>query len=401
MSRSIVVRSPDLRRLWEEDYEVSLTRHNHLVVGLVPYVNPQGVVAYGRLISKVELTADGVTVNPVDDHVLYFAGESPCDVQGRPLAALINETGQFPLEPGLVAQHRFSSKLDAGKFPDYFAKMTAYVKALMGHALAVDPSVTATPGRAVLEDDDPDYPFVYRETASTRAGISVMTDRIKGLKVAIVGLGGTGGYVLEFVAKTPVAEIHLFDEDDFRVHNAFRAPGAATFEELQERRMKVEYFAARYSAMKRKVIPHAYAIDEGTVPELAAMDFVFVCAEGGGLKRMLVARLEEYAVPFIDVGLALDTNSGAIGGMLTVTTSTRDHREHVHENNRVDLSEPGPDDVYEDNIQIADLNALNAVLAVIKWKKLYGFYRDLRREHFTAYHVETNHILNEVEWPAR
>ena len=58
MSRSIVVRSPDLRRLWEEDYEVSLTRHNHLVVGHVPYVNPQGVVAYGRLISKVELTAD-------------------------------------------------------------------------------------------------------------------------------------------------------------------------------------------------------------------------------------------------------------------------------------------------------------------------------------------------------
>jgi hypothetical protein len=34
-------------------------------------------------------------------------------------------------------------------------------------------------------------------------------------------------------------------------------------------------------------------------------------------------------------------------------------------------------------------------LAVIKWKKLYGFYRDSRRELFTAYTVERNHIVNE------
>jgi hypothetical protein len=278
--------------------------------------------------------------------------------------------------------------------------MTSYVQALIGHALAVDPSVTATPGRAVLEEDDADYPFVYRETASTRAGVALMTDRLRGHKVAIVGVGGTGSYLLDLVSKTPVAEIHLFDDDDFRVHNAFRAPGAATFDELQVRPTKAEYFAVRYSAMKRNVIPHPYPIDEDTVGELADMDFVFVCAEGGGLKRLLVDKLEEFGIRFIDVGLALDTNTGAIGGVLTVTTSTPEHREHVHENNRVDLSEPGPDDLYEDNIQVADLNALNAVLAVIKWKKVLGFYRDLPREHFSAYNVETNHLLNEVEWPA-
>lgn len=397
MSRSIVDRNADLRQLWEEDYEIALTRHNHLVLGRVPYVDAQGHVAFGRLISKVEFNPDGTTVNPVDDHVVFFAGETPSDAQGRPLGAVINSPGRFELEPGLVAQFRFSSKLENAKFANYHAKMTSYVRALMGHALAVDPSVTATPGRAVLEEDDPDYPFVYRETASTRAGIAVMTDRLRGQKVAIVGLGGTGGYVLDFVAKTPVAEIHLFDDDDFRVHNAFRAPGAARFEQLEERPTKVAYFSAQYSGMKRRVLPHPYAIEEGSVAELAAMDFVFVCAEGGGLKRMLVAKLEEFGVPFIDVGLALDINKGAIGGILTVTTSTPDHREHVHENGRVDLSEPGPEDLYEDNIQVADLNALNAVLAVMKWKKLFGYYRDLRGEYFTAYNVETNHILNEVE----
>ena len=37
------------------------------------------------------------------------------------------------------------------------------------------------------------------------------------------------------------------------------------------------------------------------------------------------------------------------------------------------------DDEYATNIQIADLNALNALMAVIKWKKLSGFYQDLKK----------------------
>ena len=41
--------------------------------------------------------------------------------------------------------------------------------------------------------------------------------------------------------------------------------------------------------------------------------------------------------------------------------------------------------MYSHNIQIAELNALNAALAVIKWKKLAGFYVDLEGEHFTVY----------------
>jgi hypothetical protein len=35
-----------------------------------------------------------------------------------------------------------------------------------------------------------------------------------------------------------------------------------------------------------------------------------------------------------------------------------------------------PENEYRANIQIAELNALNAALAVIKYKQLRGFYRD-------------------------
>ena len=48
-----------------------------------------------------------------------------------------------------------------------------------------------------------------------------------------MGLGGTGSYVLDLVAKTPVWEIHLFDGDAFLQHNAFRSPGAPSLDELE------------------------------------------------------------------------------------------------------------------------------------------------------------------------
>jgi hypothetical protein len=50
---------------------------------------------------------------------------------------------------------------------------------------------------------------------------------------------------------------------------------------------------------------------------------------------------------------------------------------------------------YALNIQIADLNALNAALAVIKWKKLFGFYVDLDAEHHCSYTIDGNALIND------
>ena len=63
---------------------------------------------------------------------------------------------------------------------------------------------------------------------------------------------------------------------------------------------------------------------------------------------------------------------GALLGQLRVTSATPDDRDHVH--STIPLTPPLGDDDYSQNIQIADLNALNAALAVLKWKKLMGFY---------------------------
>ena len=88
-----------------------------------------------------------------------------------------------------------------------------------------------------------------------------------------------GGYVLDFVSKNPVAEIHLFDHDAFLNHNAFRCPGAPSIEDLSKKQPKVDYLTGIYSQMRKKIVPHNYSVDETTIEQLKEMSFVFICID--------------------------------------------------------------------------------------------------------------------------
>lgn len=391
MSRELISRSPDLKRLQDEGYDIE-ERAGHLLVKHVPYVNPSGEVKYGTTISKLELSGD-VTTKPTD-HVVYFDGETPCNRHGQVLSKIVNSSGHQDFGSGIVAEHTFSSK-PANGYPDYYEKMTTYVHMLAGPAQAIDPDATAKTF-PVIEATEDESVFWYIDTASSRAEIGAISEKLKLHSVAIVGLGGTGAYILDLVAKTPVGEIHLFEGDRFLQHNAFRSPGAPSIDELRQAQRKVSYFHERYSRMHRHIIPHEGYLQEGNLEILRGMAFVFLAIDDGKAKEAIVAALEEYGIPFVDVGMGVYEADGFLAGQLRVTTSTPQQRDHVRHKNRIPFSDrEDEEDDYSQNIQIADLNALSAALAVIKWKKLFGFYRDLENEHFTIYEVDGNHILNE------
>ena len=82
-----------------------------------------------------------------------------------------------------------------------------------------------------------------------------------------------------------------------------------------------------------------------------------------------------------------------MAGIVRTTTSAPDHREHIRAHSRIDMAGGGPGE-YERNIQLAELNALNAALAVIKWKKIRGIYQDLGREGDCGYILDGNRIVN-------
>ena len=388
MSRQLIDRSEDLRRLRNDGYDIEV-RATYLLLKNVPYVNARREIKFGTLVSSLTLAGD-VTAKP-DTHVALFQGEYPCDKDGAEIDPIRHGSGEQKLDEGLVVQHSFSCK-PAGGYADYYHKMTTYASILTNPARAIDPSVTPKTF-PVVEEDEEGSVFKYEDTASSRAGIRLVSRKLEMGQVAIVGLGGTGSYLLDLVAKTPVREIHLFDGDVFLQHNAFRSPGAPSVEELRQTPTKVEYFRERYCKMRRSIFAHPYFVDASNVDELRDMDFVFLCMDGGGDKGPIVEMLEGCGTPFIDVGMGVELVDGTLAGILRVTTSTPQKRDHLRK--RVALSGGGRDDAYTQNIQIADLNALNATLAVIKWKKLCGFYMDLEKEHNSTYVISGNTAITE------
>ena len=228
------------------------------------------------------------------------------------------------------------------------------------------------------------------ETASSRAGITRLNESLSGDRIGIVGLGGTGTYILDYVSKTRVAEIHLFDGDLFRQHNAFRAPGPTNIEELESQPGKAQLFAERYAQMRSGVVSHGFNVEASNVDMLRGLDFVFVSVDNNDTRLWLLPALNEMEVPFVDVGMGIENTDDKLLGILRTSFS---------ETLPTSAAPSGEDRVqdvgqYQRNIQIVELNALNAALAVIRWKKYRGFYLDLGKESRSTYTIDGNHMSN-------
>lgn len=387
MSHQRVNLSLDVLKLRNEGYEVEI-RGAYLLVSHVPYVNSKKTVQYGTLVSTLALAGNEIT--KPNTHVAHFIGEHPCHRDGSIMRQIQHHSGTTQLAEGLVVNHSFSNKPEGG-YPDYYQKMARYVEMISAPAQSLDPNAKAKTFR-VIESKSEESVFNYIDTNSSRAEIQAISDKLNGIKIGIVGLGGTGSYVLDLIAKTSVDEIHLFDGDEFAQHNAFRAPGAPSVDQLVSPPKKVSYFAEIYSKMRRGICPHIVFLNASNVHLLRGLDFVFICVDKGPPKKEIVAFLESISASFIDVGMGVHVAENNLIGILRATTSTPAKRDHF--NNLVSYDE-GKDDDYSANIQIADLNMLNAALAVIKWKKLRGVYQDLEREHNCTYSINVNQLLSE------
>ena len=388
MSLSLINLSCDLKRLRDEGYEIVVIS-NYVVVKSVPYVNASKTILYADLISELTLAGDRTT--KPGNHTMFFTGEHPCNLNGEPLKGLVNSSNQQQLADDLLSKHMFSSKPPGG-YTDYYHKFTTYINILQSQAQAIDLKVTAKTFK-VIEMEDEESVFRYLDTASSRANIMSLVNAFKGQKIGIIGLGGSGAYILDYVAKTPVAEIHLFDRDIILSHNAFRIPGAATLTQLKQQISKVRYLKAIYSEMHKHIIAHEVYIDQTNTQLLNELNFIFLTLDDSEYKKEIIDYLNDLKISFIDVGIGIYYENGSLGGHVRATTGTESKQDHLV--NRISFAmHQGPNE-YAENIQIAELNSMSACMAVIKWKKLLGIYHDDIKEHNSIYTIGGNNLINE------
>ena len=249
--------------------------------------------------------------------------------------------------------------------------------------------MTDTPG-AAFQDVEDNLPLVYRDTNTTRAGLTTLNNLFRGHTIAIVGVGGTGSYILDQVAKTWVDRIILIDGDNFENHNAFRAPGAAAKTVLQAKRNKAEYFAEEYSRIHTGITAHPVDLTTDNLHLIEGATFVFVAAADAVARPEILQWLRDKSIPFIDVGMSFREGEGGLSGIAKVTAYLPDDDIPLPIASAIAAGE----DDYRSNIQVADLNALNALLAVIRWKRYLSFYATHETTSQTVYKLYLNELRN-------
>jgi hypothetical protein len=371
MQESPTALSPDVQRLVDEGYTVSIDG-DYIIVDKVPYVSAPGTVSYGAIISAYK-THNGIA-QVGNDHVVWFTGSVPCTPTGQSLAnTLVADTNRATVA-GRQVLCRLSYKAERpGMLDDYYNKLTHYIRKLQGYANVIDASASAI-GNGSISIRQKRSVFYYPNMAIAREGLDAYEEKLKLPRVAIIGLGGTGSYVLDALAKTPVQEIHLYDDDVIEPATAYRMPGALTFDQAHEGMRKVDYLRDLYGRMRAGIESHTMRIDQGNVHELDNCDFVFIAIDHGPSRGLIARHLADKGIPFIDVGMGVDRIAEDVKliGRARITSVGKETKALV---DRLPVADDRDDALYN-NIQIAELNALNAMLAIILYKQKIGFYAD-------------------------
>ena len=270
-----------------------------------------------------------------------------------------------------------------------------YAKQIVGAVSAAgyyEPAALSAPG-----------PFRIPNTFEARAEIGPVQDRIRDHRIAIIGLGGTGAYLLDLIAKTPVRAIHLLDSDRVDWHNLMRAPGAPTDDEIEflkkNRLDKVAYYHAKYDSLRDGIHAHAVRVDGSTrFSEFLSeypVDYAFVCIDqlidsDSPRQDVVYAALSEAGVPFIDSGVSITLDNCAVRGVVTTSAYAAGCLEwkDVVPNARVHGDHPG----YR-NVQLPEVNALAAALAVMEWWRRTGQYVSESTSFLHKFRLEAPRIV--------
>ena len=122
------------------------------------------------------------------------------------------------------------------------------------------------------------------------------------------------------------------------------------------------------------------------------MTSAFVRVDKDSSRAAIFQLLIEQGIPFIDVGMSLQRERGALDGMLRTTYFPLGEAAAVRDKQWAELHD-ATDDLYRTNIQIGELNALNACLAVIRFKQLRGFFTETSPMYNTLFEIGNVHII--------
>ncbi len=384
MSYSLINHSKDLSKLISEKYNIEI-RGGYLIIKNVPYLS-QNEIKYADIVTSLNIDSQRQETQQPTEHTVWWTGEIPYNSEGKSMKddlCCAEWTNGHNLGEDIVVYMQWSRmiKQDGQKraYNDYYEQITTYIKEVSFHAESKTPGVLERSKNGEVNKDNSDERFVYINSSQYRNGTKGIEDKISDEIVAVIGVGGTGSYLVDVLVKTNIKELHLYDHDTIETDSAFRLAGAVHKNEFGM--AKVDWHEKSYKNIRAKGLhTHKNKIDNKNLDTLKNYNTVFIAVDNLNSRREIQRKCNELGVFHLSVGIGVEKegeNDSQLVGMVKIEKEYQVNNSR-NSTNIVQNNQQPIIDIYRSNIQTAELNMLGAALAIIEWKIKKGIYRSDR-----------------------
>jgi molybdopterin/thiamine biosynthesis adenylyltransferase len=137
-------------------------------------------------------------------------------------------------------------------------------------------------------------------------------DRLRSLRVAIVGLGGTGSIVCQELVHLGVRDFLLIDADVVEASNLNRIANASIADVDQAKVSVAAKYIQSYDSTALVNPVRGDVMQKDVANELIAADFIFLCTDSHGSRAVVQQVSYQYLIPCIDMGVVIAVNGGRV-----------------------------------------------------------------------------------------
>lgn len=223
--------------------------------------------------------------------------------------------------------------------------------------------------------------------------------------VAIVGLGGVGSIVAEYLARIGVGKLVLVDPDRIEESNLSRVVGA-TLDDVRSRNLKVDIASKHLLESSPKPIVETIAGDAAqcsTAMKLREVDYIFLAADSMRARLVCNALVQQYFVPAVQMGAKITADGeGNLQDVMAANRPMRPGSGCLWCSGFIDSTalaleaksdEERKEQAYGTEQPNPSVIALNAVAASHAVNDFLLDYLDLRQDPENAY-FEHHHFLS-------
>ena len=135
------------------------------------------------------------------------------------------------------------------------------------------------------------------------------------LRVAVVGLGGTGSIAVQQLVHLGVHSFILIDPDNFELTNLNRVVGAFPIDVGHSKCEVAAQYIQQFSPDADVQVVNGDIVHESVARQLTDADIIFCCTDSHGSRSVVQQVAYQYLIPCIDIGSTITTSAGVVTGI--------------------------------------------------------------------------------------